>query len=389
MISGKLRGRLLVEGWRFIHHSYALVAQSHCLSILKRGDVDLRFRDLPLYAEAWTHVPGVFAPEQEQALAAIAAPESGFLPDATLSLRPERPDFSAPESGRKFVFGTAEHRRLAAANRSGLGSAAEVSPAVSVVTPSRWAATAFERFGFPPERIHVVPHGIDPLVFHRDDAARAKIRSALGAQNRFVFMSAGAMTWNKGVDILLAAFARVLESEGDVRLVLKGADALYPSQQLVREALAELPVRAREAVVGALVYEGRTLSAQGMAHLIGAADCYVAPYRAEGFNMPVLEAMACGVPVVCTAGGPTDEFTAPAFARRIASRIVAMALSDGESGDALAPDPDHLVELMRDAARRRDRAREQGVRAAAHAHEYFSWDTVTERLLERLLPSGA
>ena len=388
-MTSRERGRLLVEGWRFIHHSYALVAQSHCLSILKRGDVDLRFRDLPLYSEAWKRVPGVFSAEQEQALAAIAAPESGFLPDATLSLRPERPDFAPPEFGRKFAFGTAEHRRLAAANRSGFESAAQVSPAVSVVSPSRWAATAFERFGFPPERIHVVPHGIDPEVFRPDAAARAKIRGALGAQNRFLFMSVGAMTWNKGLDVLLAAFARVLESEPDLRLVLKGADALYPSQHLLREALAALSARAREAVAGALVYEGRTLSAQGMAHLMAAADCYVAPYRAEGFNMPVLEAMACGVPVLCTEGGPTDEFTEPAFAERIRSRIVPVPLSDAESGDALAPDVDHLVQLMRDAARQRDRAGAQGARAAAHAREFFTWDAVTDRLLERLLPIGA
>jgi glycosyltransferase involved in cell wall biosynthesis len=388
MAESKARGRLLFEGWRFIPHSYALVAQSHCLSILKRGDVDLRFRDLPLYSEAWRRLPGVFESEQEKALAAIATPEPGFLPDATFSLRPEQPDFRPPQSGRKFVFGTAEHRRLATANLSGLKSAAEVSPAVSVVTPSRWAATAFERFGFSPERIHVIPHGVDPLVFRADEAARGKIRGALGAQNHFIFMSIGAMTWNKGLDILLAAFAHVLETERGVRLVLKGADALYPSQHLVREALASLPARARETVTSSLVYEGRTLSAQGIAHLIGAADCYVAPYRAEGFNMPVLEAMACGVPVICTAGGPTDEFSDPEFAARIRSRLVSLPLTGDEAGDALAPDADHLVELMRDAARHRDGAQAQGARAAAYVRDRFSWDAVTNLLLERVLPTS-
>ena len=43
------RKRLLVEGWRFIPHSYALVAQAHCLSLLRRNDVELRFRDLPFH----------------------------------------------------------------------------------------------------------------------------------------------------------------------------------------------------------------------------------------------------------------------------------------------------------------------------------------------------
>lgn len=389
MAPGTEHRRLLIEGWRFIAHSYALVAQSHCLCILKRDDVDLRFHDLPLYSTEWKATPGVFAPAEERALAALCAPEPGFDPDATFTLRPERPDFSAPPTGRKFAFGTAEYRVLTDENLGGLKSAAEVSAAVSVVTPSRWSALAFERFGLPPERIHVVPHGIDPEVFRPEEASRATMRSGLGVQNRFVFISVGAMTWNKGLDILLPAFARVAESDPDVRLVLKGTDALYASRDFVREVLDDLPARARETVASRLVYEGRTLSAPGMAHLLRGADCYVAPYRAEGFNLPVLEAMACGVPVICTSGGPTDEFTDPAFARRISSIIVRKPLSDTEAGDALAPDPDHLVELMRDAARDRDRLREEGARAARHARENFAWDAVTDRLLASLLPTSA
>jgi glycosyltransferase involved in cell wall biosynthesis len=136
-----------------------------------------------------------------------------------------------------------------------------------------------------------------------------------------------------------------------------------------------------------LVYEGRTLSLQGMAHLFRTADCYVSPYRAEGFNMPVLEAMACGAAILCTAGGPTDEFTEPAFTRRIRSTPLRKRLSETETGDALEPDLEHLIELMRDAARGRDVTREAGARAAGHAARNFTWDTVTDQLIACLLPA--
>lgn len=383
-----LRRRLLIEGWRFIHHSYALVAQSHCLCILKRGDIDLRFRDLPFYSDVWKATPGIFAPEEESALAQLAAPEPGFAPDATFSLRPESPDFSASPPGRKFVFGTAEYRVLTEENRGGLRSAAEVADTVSVVAPSRWAALAFERFGLAPERIHVVPHGIDPAVMHPDEQDRTVARSALGLQEHFVFMAVGAMTWNKGLDILLEGFARVAETEPEVRLVLKGVDALYPSKNFVREVLDGLAASAREAVASRLIYEGRTLSMRGIAHLLRGADCYVSPYRAEGFNLPVLEAMGCGVPILCTAGGPTDEFTDAGFTQRIRSVPIRKRLTETESGDALEPDCDHLVELMRNAARNRDRGRAAGAQGAQHAVEKFSWDTVTDRLLASLLPTS-
>jgi glycosyltransferase involved in cell wall biosynthesis len=384
-VSGSPR-RLLIEGWRFVPHSYALVAQAHCLCIARRAKVDLRFLDLPLYSEAWKHVRGVFSAAEEQVLAELRGPERSFLPEATFTLRPEQPDFSAPRSGRRFAFGTAEYRVLTAANAGGLYSAAEVPETVDVITPSRWAALAFERFGFAQERVHVVPHGIDPLVFYPDEASRRATRKALEVSDAFVYLSVGAMTWNKGLDLLLRAFARVAETEPDVRLLLKGADALYPSRDFVREVLADLPVRAREAVVARLIYDGRTLPARALAILFRAADCYVSPYRAEGFNLPVLEAMACGVPVVCTAGGPTDEFTDRSFAELIRSEVRKKRLDATAEGDELEPDLEHLVTLMRDAARQRDRLPAMGALAAQYAAKNFTWDAVTDLLLAQLLP---
>ena len=376
--------RLLVEGWRLIPHSYALVAQSHCLCLLQDHEVELRFVDLPYYFDRWRRTRGVFTAEQEASLAGLRAPEPDFLPQATLTMRPERPDFSAPRSGRRFAFGTAEYRVLAEENRSGLRSAAEVPDTVSMVTPSRWSALAYERFGLPRERIHVVPHGIDPAVVRPDAAARNAAREALGLRDAFVYLSVGAMTWNKGPDVLLAAFARIAETEPEARLFLKGADALYPSRAMVRSVLDDLSARARETVAARLIYNGDTYSARMMADLLRAADSYVSPYRAEGFNLPVLEAAACGVPVICTGGGPTDEFTQESFARRIRSRPARMAPEASDVGDYLEPDLDHLVELMRQALRERNGATRIGAAGAAYVAQNFTWGRVTDRLVEVL-----
>jgi len=376
------RRLLLVEGWRFLPHSYALVAQSHCLCFARR-DIDLRFADLPFYDPTWRRSPGILAPSEEAVLAALRPPEPSFLPQATFTLRPERPEFSPPRSGTRFAFATAEYRVLTPANVGGLRSAADVPASVHVVTPSHWAATAYARFGFLSERIHIVPHGVEPSIFGPDDAARRAMRRALGAEDSFLFASAGAMTWNKGLDLLLAAFARVAESEPRARFLLKGADALYPSRELVSEVLADLPARARAAVTSRLIYEGRTVSAKIMADLLRAADCYVSPYRAEGFNMPVLEAMACGVPIVCTQGGPTDDFTDAAFTRYVRSELRTKLLDGGQPGDALEPDLDHLVGLMLEAVHDPDAAT-RGALAARHARERFTWEAVSDRLLASL-----
>ena len=379
--------RLQVEGWRFLPHSYALVAQSHCLWLARRGDVELRFADLPFYDPGWKPARGIFASADEALLSSLRAPEASFSPQATFTLRPERPDFSAPRTGERFAFATAEYRVLTPANVGALRSAADVPSCVQVVTPSRWAAEAYRRFGFADARIHVVPHGIDPAIFRPDEAARLVTRRALGVEREVLFACAGAMTWNKGLDALLKAFARLVESEPEVRLLLKGADALYPSRELVREVLGDLPSQARSAVTARLIYEGRTFSAKVMAELLRAADCYVSPYRAEGFNLPVLEAMACGVAVICTAGGPTDEFTEQSFALRIPGRVAPKRLDADHEGEMLEPDVEQLSALMRDTARDPAAARGRGALAARCAHERFSWEAVTNALLAALFPA--
>jgi glycosyltransferase involved in cell wall biosynthesis len=333
---------LLVEGFRKYAHSYALVAQSHCLSLLRRGDVDLRFTDLPPRPQ-WQIGRGIFNPEDELALAAIAGPDSEFVPEVTLTYTV---DFTPPKDGRRFTFGTAEYRLLRPKSIAGIKSAFAIPDSVHVLTPSRWAAEAYRRFGFGPERIHVVPHGIDPKVLYPDGARRSAARSRYAVDNRFVFLSVGAMTGNKGIDLLLRAFAKIVQTSSDAYLILKGVDAVYASNELFNQTLAALPVSDRQAIDGRWMYFGDTLSAHGMADLMRAADCYVSPYFAEGFNMPVLEAAACGTPVICTEGGPTDEFTDPSSTWRIHSTPVGVRVH-GRIGEAMKPDLDHLIELMR------------------------------------------
>jgi glycosyltransferase involved in cell wall biosynthesis len=376
----------LIEGWRFIHHSYALVAQAYCLCMLRKGDIDLRFLDVPYRNKTWRRTSGLFGPDEEAALGSVVAPEPAFVPEATLAIHAGGPKLTVPASGRKFIFGTPGYRVVRQAATGGYRRGSEIPEAIHFLTPSRWTAVAFERFGVPLHRIHVVPLGIDPEVFRPEESKRLAMRSKLGIAEHFVFLSTGSMTMVKGIDLLLAAFARVIPLNPDVRLILKGADSLFDSGNIVRGLLAALPTDAREAVASRLLYIGETLSAQRMAELYNVADSYVSPYRAEGFNLPVLEAGACGVPVICTAGGPTDEFIDPVSSRRIRSRIEVVRMDKDHIGEALVPDLDDLVDLMQQAIRYRDEVAQMRLLAADHARRNFTWELVTDRLRQELFP---
>jgi hypothetical protein len=132
--------RIVIEGWRGIHHSYALVAQAHALCLLERPDVEVRYRDIPYFSDRWQRSTGVLAAAQERAIAAIPVAAPDDAADVTWTLRPEIPDFNAPSSGRRFAFGTPEHRVLPREIVARFGSAEGVSERVEIITPSRWTS---------------------------------------------------------------------------------------------------------------------------------------------------------------------------------------------------------------------------------------------------------
>ena len=117
---------------------------------------------------------------------------------------------------------------------------------------------------------------------------------------RFLFV--GGLIWRKGPDLLLEAWQRAFPDRDDVVLVVKdfGADGVYrgDDREPIRDARAQRRAAAHRAAAG------RPLR-RGLADLYRSRDVLVHPYRGEGFAMPVLEAMASGLPVIVTAGGPT------------------------------------------------------------------------------------
>nr|WP_281418488.1 glycosyltransferase [Azospirillum soli] len=254
-----------------------------------------------------------------------------------------------------------------------------------MVTPSQWSRDGYIESGVPEDRVFCVPHGVHPSLHHPLSAEeRAELRRRFGWDG-FVFLAVGGMTANKGLDLTLKAFATVLERHPDALLFVKGLDTMYGSQDKLLASIRGLTDQERERVRPRLRYTGKSLPFRLMARLYQAADAYVSPYRGEGFNMPVLEAVACGLPVICTAGGSTDDFTTPDFALRIESRIepfVPYPQVPDIKGWALRPDPDHLLALMTQVIERSE-FREQARRAGpAFVANGFTWRHAVDRLLD-------
>jgi glycosyltransferase involved in cell wall biosynthesis len=112
------------------------------------------------------------------------------------------------------------------------------------------------------------------------------------------------------------------------------------------------------------------------------ADCYVFPLRAEGFAMTILEAMACGLPVIATPWSGLADYLSPRYNYTLQhSRPLPERAQDGTVRRFhVEPNVDHLVHLMRHVYANRDEAKAMGADASAVARSEWTWEHAAAKL---------
>ncbi|WP_171110359.1 MULTISPECIES: glycosyltransferase family 1 protein [Streptomyces] len=224
----------------------------------------------------------------------------------------------------------------------------------AVVTVSRSSADDLVGvFDVPAQRIHVIPHGVDTARFHTDARSDAAVLAKFALPERFV-LYLGNLDPRKNVPALIAAMDDPQLVRAGVPLVVAGAPAWDAGPIL--KALHRSP---RVRYLGPVAHEA-------VAPLMRAARVFAFPSRYEGFGMPVLEAMACGTPVVTTRAGALPEVAGEAALTvadpspsALASVLNGLLQDDGE------------LARLREAGRARARLFSWEKSAAAH-HELFA-----------------
>ncbi len=154
---------------------------------------------------------------------------------------------------------------------------------------------AIEHAGADPARTHTVPLAVDHDRYHPADGPPPESVRAICDGPYLLWV--GALEPRKDVPTLVAAFERLA---GDIphTLVLVGPDAW--GAEAITDRIARSPVRDRIVRTG---WIDETTKADLYRH----ADAFVYPSLAEGFGLPVLEAMASGTPTVTTTGSAPEE----------------------------------------------------------------------------------
>jgi glycosyltransferase involved in cell wall biosynthesis len=220
-----------------------------------------------------------------------------------------------------------------------------------------------------PERVHVVPNGVDTALFR--PRPRTETRAELGLPDGLVFLCAGRLAADKGTHHALRALASLRQRGCDGRLVVVGdGEERERLERLARDLqLAE-----------GVVFAGRQ-PPERMPLYFAAADVFLFPTeRDEAAPLVLPQAMACGLPVIASAAGSVAE----------------VVHRPGENGLLVPPgDIPALTDAMRILARDENVRRKLGSAARARVEEEYTLDRMVERTLAvyrlargRLPPGG-
>lgn len=228
--------------------------------------------------------------------------------------------------------------------------------------------------------IRVMPLGVDQDHFN-PQIRRFKFKEP------FVFLSIFEWGERKAPEILLKGFNEEFSKGEGVALVLKvlNTDASVD----IRRQIAEMGLKPGRAPIY-ISYNSRIPHYQ-LASLYRSADCFVLTTRGEGWGLPIIEAMACGLPVIATGWSAHTSFMnkSNAFPLKTDGLVPAEAKCPYYEGFSWAnPDLGHLRHLMRHVYENRDEARAKGLRASKDVLGSLTWHNAALRIRKRLKEIG-
>ena len=243
--------------------------------------------------------------------------------------------------------------------------------------PSRWAKEVLIDNGLDRDRIDVVPEGVDGELFN----PQASPDPRLAQRPEFKFLHVGKWEQRKSTIELIRCFDELFHDRPAV-LVLSvnhlGLTRFDPVAGLKR-----LKLKAPEKVILVEPIDDH----RAMAGLYTACDAFLFPSRSEGWGLPLLEAMACGLPCLGVDYSGSTEFTDREANLLTDYRLRPIDDPDltklGNVGVWAEPDWEQFKEYMDFVFTDRDRAAQIG-RLAAERARNWTWEKAAQKALPLL-----
>lgn len=226
-----------------------------------------------------------------------------------------------------------------------------------------------QEYGVEPTKVHVIPGGVDTAVFRPQDRLQARQALALTAEAPLLLF-VGRLQPLKGIDTFLRAAQIVRRQHPNLQVLIIGGGVDTQDEHEAQE-LRRLQAEAARLGLHQHVHFIKAQPQKLLAQYYAAADVFVMPSHYESFGMVVLEAMACGTPVVASRVGGLTSTVVSGYTG---------SLVPGGDWQAFA---EAILRLLH-APEVREACGQAGLRRA----QAFTWPRIVERtiqLYERLL----
>jgi len=249
-----------------------------------------------------------------------------------------------------------------------------------VWVPNHFNYTAFKNSGVR-HNPYIMPYGIDTEIF-KPKESNIKVENQKG----FTFVSNFQWGGRKGYDYLLDAYTQEFTSDDDVCLLLK-VYGCHTTRDSFDSISNEIRNRWQKPNAPKIIIWWKFIMDEDLPDLYNAANCYVLPSKGEGWGLPYMEAMACGLPTIGTNWSGNLTF----MNRKNSFLIKVDRIEDANMGGWYKPplkwaiiSISHLKWLMRYIYEHPKEARRKGSRARRDIVSSYDWNVVIKPYLKRI-----
>lgn len=244
--------------------------------------------------------------------------------------------------------------------------------------PTQWQKQISIEQGYPANKIFVIPEGVDGKTFKPTSRPQKK--------NKFTFIVVGRWDYRKGVKESIEGFIKAFPNNDEVELLLNvenpyPVDGMNSTEERLKHHNLEDP---RIKIL-------KFLDRKQYINLLQNANVLISCARSEGWNLPLIEALACGTPSIYTKCSGQLEFTenkglgVDILGEELATNNENLSYEHNIPGNFYTPDTKDLIKKIKDSYNNYNLWKKWHLQRSKIIREEFSWKNQAKKAYNRLL----